>query len=119
MKKKTIFIIVLLLITFSFLSLRSNFKQENINNVSVVAPVIKDTFSYKGEENKDALTLLKEKTVIEQNKSGLVISVDGRKAEDKNREYWSFYVNGKMANVGPADYKTTNTDLIEWKIEKY
>ena len=76
-------------------------------------------FSYKGEEGKNALTVLKEKTIIEQSSSGLIVSINNRKADDKKKEYWSFYVNGKMAEVGPADYQTKKGDLIEWKIQKY
>ena len=76
-------------------------------------------FSYKGENGKNALEILKGKTKIEQNPSGLVVSISGRMAYSANKEYWSFYVNGKMAQVGPADYNTKNGDLIEWRIEKY
>ena len=83
-----------------------------------VAPRVSE-FSYKGEAGKDALTILKAKTKVEQAASGLVIAINGRKADDKEHEYWAFYVNGKMASVGPADYQTKNTDMILWKIEKY
>lgn len=79
----------------------------------------KDYFSYQGQEGKNALTILKEKTAIEQDGSSLVIAINGRKAASAKREYWAFYVNGKMAEVGPADYQTKNEDNIEWKIEKY
>ena len=78
-----------------------------------------DIFSYEGKAGEDALTLLKAKTTVEQNTSGLVISINGRKADDKKHEYWAFYVNGKMAEVGPKDYITKDGDKIEWKIEKY
>lgn len=78
-----------------------------------------DAFSYIGEEGKDALALLKEKTSVEQNTSGLVISINNRKADDVKREYWAFYVNGKQAPVGSAEYQTKKGDKIEWKIEKY
>lgn len=78
-----------------------------------------DTFSYKGEAGKDALTILKAKTSVKQNSSGLVVLMNGRKADDKKHEFWAFYVNGKMAEVGPADYKTKDGDVIEWKIETY
>ncbi len=78
-----------------------------------------DRFSYKGEEGKDALSLLMEKTKTEQNSSGLVIAINNRKADDKKHEYWAFYVNGKMAEVGPAQYVTKDEDKIEWKIQKY
>lgn len=75
--------------------------------------------TYKGEDGKDALTLLKNVAKVEQNSSGLVTTIDGREALDKNKEYWAFYVNDEMAPVGPAEYQTKNTDNIEWKIEKY
>lgn len=77
------------------------------------------TFSYPGVAGKDALTLLKEKTTVEQDSSGLVSSINMRKADSTQHEYWAFYVNGKMASVGPASYVTKSSDKIEWKIEKY
>jgi hypothetical protein len=76
-------------------------------------------FSYPGQEGKDALTLLKQKTTVSQNTSGLVTMINERKADESKHEYWAFYVNGKYAQVGPAQYKTKNSDKIEWKIEKY
>jgi len=78
-----------------------------------------DAFSYKGETGKDALTLLEEKTTVEQAQSGLVIAINGRKADDKKHEFWAFFVNGKEAEVGPASYKTKDTDTIAWRIERY
>lgn len=78
-----------------------------------------EILSYKGEKEKDALTLLKEKATVEQDTSGLVVSINDRRADVVKREYWAFYVNGKMAQVGPADYKTKDEDMIEWKIDHY
>ncbi len=74
---------------------------------------------YQGLEGKDALTLLKQKAEVAQDNSGLVVAINGRKAESAKREYWAFYVNGKMAEVGPADYKTKEGDTIEWRISNY
>ncbi len=116
--KKRLIIILVLLGTLAFFSLNSHANLVKVNN-ALVPTVVKNTFSYKGENGKDALSILKEKTAVEQNGSGLVVVVGGKKADDKQKEYWAFYVNGKMADVGPADYKTTDKDLIEWKIEKY
>ncbi len=78
-----------------------------------------DVFIYSGEDGKDALRILQEKTKVEQEKSGLVSSINGRKADPKKKEFWAFYVNGKFAQVGPAEYQTKDTDRIEWKIEHY
>jgi hypothetical protein len=88
-------------------SVRPTFTQETTN------------FSYTGKKGIDALTLLKQQTTVGQEPSGLVSSIDGRKADSKKKEFWAFYVNGQMANVGPADYVTKDTDNIEWKLENY
>ena len=76
-------------------------------------------FSYSGKNGQNALTLLKENAAVTQDNSGLVVSINNRKADNTKHEYWAFYVNGKLANVGPADYITGNNDKVEWKIEKY
>ena len=77
------------------------------------------SFAYNGEEGKDALTLLNEKTTVEQNQSGLVVSINNRKADETKREFWALYINGEMAQVGPSEYITKDTDKIEWKIDQY
>ncbi len=79
----------------------------------------KGSFTYKGKTGKNALSLLKEKTAIELDKSGLVISINNRRVDSVKHEYWAFYVNGKQASVGPSDYQTKDNDTIDWKIEKY
>lgn len=78
-----------------------------------------DTVTYQGQKGKDALSRLKEIAQVEQDVSGLVVSINGRKADSSAKEFWGFYVNGQMASVGPADYQTQDTDKIEWKIEKF
>jgi hypothetical protein len=77
------------------------------------------TVSYKGETGKDALTLLKHHATVVQDKSGLVTTINGRKADKAKHEFWEFLVNGKEAQVGPAQYQTKSTDTIEWKIGHY
>lgn len=100
-------------------------KQEKERRIPVItsAPtptsVVSDTFFYTGQAGKDALSLLKEQTMVEQDKSGLVISINGRKADSAKREYWAFYVNEGLAPVGPAEYKTKEEDKLGWKIEQY
>lgn len=80
---------------------------------------VSQEISYQGENGKNALLLLRKKASVEQDTSGLVVSINGRKSNAEKREYWAFYVNGKLASVGPAQYNTTNQDSIEWKIETY
>lgn len=48
-----------------------------------------------------------------------VVEINGRRASDTKKEFWSFYVNGKMADVGAGSYILKPDDRIEWKIENY
>jgi hypothetical protein len=125
-KKKIILPIIIAIIVlgfagfFWFYNKNQNIKTTaNFTSEKVYINQNQESFSYKGVEGKDALTLLKEKAKIEQSNSGLVIVINGRKASDQNKEFWAFYINRKMAEVGPADYQTKTGDLIEWKIKKY
>ena len=92
-------------------------------NVTAPTPTVSQTETtsliYKGKKGENALQLLKNQATIEQDASGLIVGINNRRAETAKREYWAFYVNGKMADVGPADYQTKDTDTIEWKIEHY
>ncbi len=114
--KKILIIITLIFAVFFALGL--NAKQKGTDSNQTALP-IGTAISYKGEIGKDALTILKQKFSVSQDNSGIVNIIGGRKADTAKHEYWAFYVNGKIAKVGPADYKTKNIDLIEWKIEKY
>lgn len=125
---KFIYIFAGLVIAFFALSLSTTFffnansqnTQSKVDEVqSTTTEESSDTFSYKGSDGVDAFTLLEEQAEIEVSKSGLIDSINGRKADEKKREFWSFYVNGELANVGPKDYITKSSDLIEWKIETY
>jgi hypothetical protein len=78
-----------------------------------------DEMQFSGENGVSALDSLKKIVPVEQDISGMVVSVNGRKADAKKHEYWAFYVNGKLANIGPKDYITKKTDTIQWKIDKY
>ena len=112
----TVFILVFNILFGLFLMQR---QQGRVVEKKPSIVVANNYFSYKGETGKNALEILKQKTKIEESSSGLVTSINGRKADDGKKEYWAFYVNGKMADVGPADYQTKGGDLIEWKIQKY
>lgn len=78
-----------------------------------------NNLTYKGKASIDALTLLKQKGSIVQDSSGLVTTINNRKADPSKHEYWAFFINGKMAEVGPGNYQTKDTDIIDWKIATY
>lgn len=94
---------------------------DNTPIVTISPTVISSTdqFEYSGKDGIDALTLLKQKTSVKQDTTGMVISIASRQADNTQREFWSFYINGQSAQVGAASYVTKNNDIITWKIEKY
>ncbi|MBL8031629.1 MAG: DUF4430 domain-containing protein [Candidatus Doudnabacteria bacterium] len=76
--------------------------------------------SYRGQEGKNALDLLKASHKVDvKTYSGIgefVDGIDGLKSDAQH--FWSFYVNGKQATVGAGSYTTKATDVIEWKFER-
>lgn len=81
--------------------------------------VVKSGFvSYQGEEGKTALELLKSHTEVKTQKfdfGEMVQSINGQ--DGGGKKYWTFYVNGKMAQVGAGAYQTKSSDKIEWKLQ--
>jgi hypothetical protein len=123
MAKKVIIVVIILVLIIGgyelFKTPAQNSSQSTTPTSALKTTTANDTFMYQGAAGKDALTLLKAKTSIVQDKSGLVVSINGRKADNSRHEFWEFIVNGKEAEVGPAQYQTKNTDKIEWKIAMY
>jgi Domain of unknown function (DUF4430) len=121
MKKIAAIIVILILIVAGIVVFHpvANVSQNSatIHPTAVLKQTKAATIIYKGQDGIDALTLLKKQATVTQDHSGLVDSINGYKPTGHN--YWAFYVNGKMAQVGPADYKTKDTDTIMWKVEKY
>lgn len=73
---------------------------------------------YQGVKGQTALDLLKQKASVQTKhyKFGdMVTSING--VSGNGPKYWSFYVNGKMSDVGASTYITKNSDQIEWKLQ--
>lgn len=73
---------------------------------------------YHGINGQNALDLLKKYAKVETKHysfGDLVVSING--TEGNGPKYWSFYLNGKLADVGAGSYVTKNTDNIEWKLQ--
>lgn len=113
-----IFIVALISSVFIFenSSQKTSFQESSVSKNVEKKEV--NEFSYQGEEGVSALDLLKEKADAED-ENGFVTSINGKRGEEGNREFWAFYVNGQPARIGASDYITGSKDLIEWKIETY
>jgi hypothetical protein len=80
----------------------------------------KKIVSYEGQTGKTALSILQSLANVTTQSSSygeFVTGINGIEANGKT-EFWSFYVNGKMASEGAGTYKTTNGEKIEWRIEE-
>lgn len=117
---------VLLIIGGTFAVVRTNNRAEKPFASQTVeqptkpgAEVKADYVSYQGQEGKNALELLKISAPGVQTKSSsygeFVASINGQ--DGGGTKYWTFYVNGEMAQVGAGSYATKSTDKIEWKLQ--
>ena len=73
---------------------------------------------YQGVEGQTALELLKKYADVKTKHysfGDLVISING--TAGNGPKYWSFYVNGKLSDVGAGSYVAKSTDNIEWKLQ--
>jgi hypothetical protein len=94
-------------------------KQAQTKAAQVLEQKKKEHITYKGITGKTALEILKAQHIVIAKVYSFgeqVTSIDG--LEGAGPKYWTFYVNGKMADVGAGAYQTTATDTIEWKLEK-
>jgi len=85
----------------------------------LVSSADKKTVSYEGQTGKTALEILKSLAQVQTQNSSygeFVTGINGVTA-DGAKQFWSFYVNGKLASEGAGTYKTTNGQKIEWRVE--
>lgn len=69
-----------------------------------------------------AYDLLKSYNTVATKGEGIntyITTIDNHRADEGDKEFWAFYVNGKQASVGAGSYILQPEDKIEWKIEKY
>lgn len=74
--------------------------------------------SYRGEDGKKALELLKElaePTTEESDFGEFVTAING--VDGGGTKFWLFYVDDEAATVGAGDYETTDGQTIEWRLE--
>ncbi len=90
---------------------------------ATATPSAATQLTYAGQDGKTALELLKAKDPKAATKgdgaNAYVTSVGGYAASDTKKEYWAFYVNGKLSDVGAGTYVTKSSDQISWKIATY
>jgi len=71
---------------------------------------------------KTALDLLQQTAKVQttgQGTNAFVTQINNVKTDSSKKQYWAFYVNGKLSAVGAGSYKLNSGDKIEWKLENY
>ncbi len=88
-------------------------------HTSATTAALQHVVTYRGEDGKNALDLLKahHQVAAQQFSIGaFVTSVDGISAPPNY--FWAFSVNGKPSDVGADTYITKNSDTLSWRLEK-
>lgn len=74
--------------------------------------------SYRGQAGQNALDLLKKHATVQTKHYSFgdqVVSIND--TSGNGPKYWTFYINGKMADVGAGSYTTKDTDTLLWKLQ--
>ena len=116
MSRRKNFLIVILIIVLAavgFVIYKKPF-QSKTNGTSQVTGA--KVVNLDGEEGKTVYDILKSKHQIEEDKASfgvMIKSIDGVKSTDK--EFWTFSVNGKPAEVAADKFATHTGDKIVWE----
>ncbi len=97
-------------------------RQLSITQTVIIPDNKPATLSAKITPGTTALDLLRTQTKIATQGEGtqaFVTKIGSREVDPKNREYWSFEVNGKEAPVGAGSYLLQNGDSIVWLLKNY
>lgn len=97
--------------------------QQNQNNNESTPVAIQDKndqdyITYSGVEGEDALTTLKnvnDKVVTKTSDFGEYVDSINGLVGGTDGKYWSFYVDGKLSDIGAGSYISNGGEKIEWK----
>ena len=84
---------------------------DEVNNKEI----LKEDAEIKKNENLQSYLEKNHKAVFEK---GMMTELEGIKQDPAKKQYWMYYVNGKMAEVGIGDYKVNENDKIEFKFQE-
>ncbi len=88
-------------------------------NNSASGSVLNHVVTYRGEDGKNALDLLKAHHQVAAQQFSIgsyVTAIDGISAPPSY--FWAFAVNGQPSDVGADQYVTKNSDTLTWRLER-
>ncbi len=95
------------------------FVPKNFSTSTSSGSVLNHIVSYRGENGKNALELLKAHHQVSAQQFSIgafVTGIDGINAPPSY--FWAFSVNGKPSDVGADQYVTKTSDTLTWQLEK-
>lgn len=124
-----------LVTTFTLTSCNNETKETNESQTTTEAPAenpqtqnveitINDTVNDKeiltesAEVKKDGLQTYLEENHQAKFENGMMTELKGISQDTDANQYWMYYVNGEMAEVGIGDYEVKDGDKIEFKFEQ-
>lgn len=100
----------------------TNVAVQNVNAAANTNTAVVTTYTYKGQDGKTALELLKTAYPNSTTKTSgslgeYVTGINGKEAG--SNEYWQLFLNGKSSEVGASTLVTKPTDTLEWKLASF
>jgi hypothetical protein len=135
MKKQTkiiLLLVIIFLIGFGFLNLKSKDQKTTIQNEKVVQQISAslkieggvntqsfDISSYVGQTALAATEANTKVITTGIGTNAFVTSIGGQAADTKKREFWELDAGGAETQVGAGSYIIQNHDQIVWRINTY
>lgn len=92
------------------------FNREQSSQAKVQSKIVE----YDGKEGQSVFDLLKAENDVQADTSSfgvMVKSINGLSQSDK--EFWTYTVNGTMAEVGADKYVTKDADKVKWELKGF
>jgi TolA-binding protein len=89
-----------------------------VENQVVTISVQEEQLEVAFVEDQTAMDVMKNNFELEET-DGFITSINGRKADESENEFWSFIVNGEPAQVGAGSYELNDGDEILFEIDTW
>ncbi|NLL31483.1 MAG: DUF4430 domain-containing protein [Clostridiales bacterium] len=115
-KKIIISTFILGLLIFNFVACTNQSEEEQNQTHQITIIVNEESKVVQVEEDDTVMEIMKNNYQVETEFNDTFITgIDGLVA-DSNKEFWAFYINDEMSNVGAAEARTQAEDIITFKL---
>lgn len=115
-KKIIISTFILGLLIFNLVACTNQSEEEQNQTHQITIIVNEESKVVQVEEDDTVMEIMKNNYQVETEFNDTFITgIDGLVA-DSNKEFWAFYINDEMSNVGAAEARTQAEDIITFKL---